>query len=1053
MKDGESIVRNMTLEQLCQIVGIQQPEGFPGSMKFSDVLGSSIAAKKDSAVFVWKTGEKDSCYQVNDAIEKKAGMIFCAQRIKDKFFPDEKIVVGVERPATCITKYIYFARHCFDAKVIAVTGSLGKTTTTSMIKNVLIGGGINLHCGGTIDNSKGAIIRLTQQLKNEHDAYLQEVGAAEPGHVESLAQGLCPDIAVITNVTDPHLDKYKTRENILKDKASLVEHLTENGVAFFDMDNDLLRNYQSDKKIIYYAIDHKEADYYAENIVQNDKGQTFDIVCRASGERYSASLNALGVHNTRNALAAFAVGRHMGLSTENIIKSLASYEPEGQRQNLTTIGGYRVLLDMFNSAPESVIGAIKIMEDIKLEEGGRRILIIGDMARLGDASKELHKRVGAEMAECTFDYLYCFGEDIKYAYEEAVKARGSDCVFYTNDREKLNDWIRTNVTRKDVTLYKASQTVALAKTVDAVYGTTYYHGLQGVFVSYEEDTNDGVALQYRHVGDYLECSKPMSKSVKTVRIKDILKDVPVRRITQNAFTECRELCEIFIPDTVVNIGRRAFYICPKLTKIHLPKHLLMIESSAFNYCRHLEEIVIPEGTVSVGSRAFYDCKQLKSVQLPASVGYIGSEAFANCPHVVVKVPEDSYAKAYCEKNGVRFECISVDENKKKYKLSDVTFEKAPNDYRYKVKRTAPEDSSRYVKDGDVWRKKKHTVTNEAVLMCAGDLMCEPVLSEAAYCDGKYYFQPMLKYVRGFMKQADFSIANLETLVTENLPYAHEMHVIKHHTGPRYHCNAPLDYLDALRFAGFDAFVLANNHAADGGYEGIIDTIDNLDDRDFMRTGMFRDEKDPRVLVVDINGIKVGILAYTEHVNRKLDRETLTKEGCDTLLNHFEEEKVKRDIALARAQGAEFMLCYIHYLGKDYSHEIVKKNIKTAEFLANAGFDCVMGSHMHAVQGYDIIETADHRKVPTIYSLGNFISSDSNPLAKESVVYRLVLKKDESGVHIKDESYIPFWSVEGAQRSWYSVLPLPKRYRKASEEMDEREADIAKWMGDKIKEFE
>ena len=304
-------------------------------------------------------------------------------------------------------------------------------------------------------------------------------------------------------------------------------------------------------------------------------------------------------------------------------------------------------------------------------------------------------------------------------------------------------------------------------------------------------------------------------------------------------------------------------------------------------------------------------------------------------------------------------------------------------------------------------------------------MCEPVMSEAAYNGGEYYFNPMFKPISPVLRKADLTLANLETMVTERFPYSHEMHIIQHHTGPRFHCNAPMQYLDALRFAGFDGFVLANNHDADCGYEGIVDTLSNLDSQEFMHTGMFKNDKDQRVMIVEVNGIRLGVLSYTEHINRRMDEEILTQLGRDVMLNRFSESKLKNDVRTAKRLGAEFIICYIHFLGNDYSHEVHPNNIKTAQIIANAGVDCVMGSHMHAVQRYEVIKTADGRRVPLIYSLGNFITSEKKDIAKQSVVYMLGLEKKDGKVAITSESYVPCYVLEGYQRSSFTVYPLRK----------------------------
>ncbi len=1047
-----NILRNMTLGKLCEVIEIPCPEALSPDLKLVDVLGSPIAARKGSAVIEWK-GERSSGVELcHEALNKGAAVVFCRNSIKEEHFKDKKNVIGVSNASECITKYIKFARDCFPVKVVAVTGSVGKTTTMEMLKCVLTSG-FNVHYGKSIDNSRGAIIRLAQQLEPSHQIYLQEVGAAEPHHVESLAKGLCPNVAVITNIGSPHLDKYKTHEGILKDKSTLIDFMKDDGVGVLDMDNQFLREYKTDRKIIYYAIEHHEADYYAENIVISGDDQRFDVVCRDTGARYNVLIHIRGEHNVRNALAAFAVGRHLGMDEEKIVAALATYSPHGVRQNVVEIGGYKVFLDMFNSSPESLIGSIKVLEDMPVAPGGRRIVVAADIARLGDLSQKLHYQSGEAMAKCKVDEIFCFGEDALYFYEGAKKA-GCRHIQYTKDREELNNWIRSNLTRDDIILFKGSQMINLAATVDAVFGTTYYHQYQGVFVSTED-----LDVEYRHVGDYAECCKVKSKKAQFITIEPMLGGKVVRRITSGAFQECRELTEVVIPDTIVNIGERAFYICPKLTEVKLPKGLLMIERSAFNYCRSLKQVEIPDGVISIGIRAFFDCISLESIDIPASVGAIGKEAFANCPKLVATVVEGSFAHRYCEENEVPFvlkdavkqERTADEEDEAKYKFGNLYYEKEKNDYQFRVVRK-PNKEPRYLLNNKIWKRRSPGAPDTALIACAGDLMCEPVMSEAAYNGGEYFFNPMFKMIAPVLRRADLSLANLETTVTERFPYSHEMHVIKHHTGPRYHCNAPLQFLDALRFAGFDGFVLANNHDADCGYEGIIDTLDNLDEYRFMHTGMFRNDRDPRVLHIDVNGIRIAVLSYTEHINRRMDEEILTPLGIDVMLNRFSEKKLNEDVKSARENGAEFIICFIHYLGNDYSNEVHPKNIETGQIIADAGVDCIIGSHMHAVQRYDVLRTKDGRKVPIIYSMGNFITSESKKVCKQSVIYMLQLQKVRGKVKIKDEHYVPCYTLEGYQRNNFTIYPVHKitKTDETSQMLKRMSEEIRTFIGKKIK---
>jgi len=353
------------------------------------------------------------------------------------------------------------------------------------------------------------------------------------------------------------------------------------------------------------------------------------------------------------------------------------------------------------------------------------------------------------------------------------------------------------------------------------------------------------------------------------------------------------------------------------------------------------------------------------------------------------------------------------ETYKKYEAEKIVFpiyERIPETY-----------SSKYYYDADnnIYRMKKGTNPNKAVIMCAGDLMCEPAMGKAMMFNQSYFFEHGFEKVRNIFIKSDFAIANLETTVTKMVPYAHEVHRIE----GRYHCNAPIEYLDALRFAGFDAFAQANNHNADAGADGLIDTVRNVHEKDFMHTGLFASEEDSRYLLVDINNIKVAFLSYTEHINRDLDKRILNELGQNVLVNRYSEEKLKKDVQVAKAAGAEFVICYIHFWCKEYSHEVTTHQETVAKEMANAGVDCILGSHSHSLQRYDEIISDEGKRIPVIYSLGNFMTSDSTSMiTRKSIIYKLTLIKRDGQVSIEKEECIPCRVIEGIGRSSYDIWP-------------------------------
>jgi len=355
---------------------------------------------------------------------------------------------------------------------------------------------------------------------------------------------------------------------------------------------------------------------------------------------------------------------------------------------------------------------------------------------------------------------------------------------------------------------------------------------------------------------------------------------------------------------------------------------------------------------------------------------------------------------------------------------------------------------RYEKRNDIYKYVKPTIENAARIMCAGDLMCEPAMSRAAFHNDKFFFETSFSKVKKVFEASDFAIANLETNVTPDYPYA----IDKHKLDDRYHCNAPVEYLEALRYAGLDAVTMANNHTCDTGAGGLTDTINNVQSKGLLYTGAFVSPEDKRYLLVDINGIKVAFLSYTEHFNSDQDAKYFTEEGRRVMLNLYSKERVENDVKNAKADGAEFTIVYIHFWCKDYTHEVQESQFKCAKEIAEAGADCIVGGHPHAVQPYDEIVTSWGKRVPVNYCLGNFITSDGNMITRTSYIYELFLEKDKNGiVYIADEKIIPCRVIEYLEKSAYIVFPTPKNWRDGvdNELLQNAEKDIQKYVGDKI----
>ena len=354
-----------------------------------------------------------------------------------------------------------------------------------------------------------------------------------------------------------------------------------------------------------------------------------------------------GEHNVMNALAAFAVGRWLGIPAESIIKSLDSYRSEGMRQNLCNIGGYQLYMDCYNSAPNSVVGSVHTLSLMQPENKGKKIVVFGDIPRLGKLSEEIHQQVGNELIGEPIDLYLFYGPYSKHT-AQVLETAGYE-VHHTLDRAQLNAWLREFAQRDDIILFKAGHPMGLAKTADQVFGTSF-HITDGDILLENSHFIPKEAFVARWIDGVVEIQK-VKKYAETLEIPEKLEETPVGRIGKEA-CQGLKIVRLALPDTVYNIGESAFYQCGHLRNIDFGNGLKVIERNAFSGCAALEDMTLPEGTIEIGERAFYHCSMLKHIRIPASVGHIAEDAFEGCGKVQIICPSGSYAEQYAKKHSL-----------------------------------------------------------------------------------------------------------------------------------------------------------------------------------------------------------------------------------------------------------------------------------------------------------------------------------------------------------------------------------------------------------------
>lgn len=379
--------------------------------------------------------------------------------------------------------------------------------------------------------------------------------------------------------------------------------------------------------------------------------------------------------------------------------------------------------------------------------------------------------------------------------------------------------------------------------------------------------------------------------------------------------------------------------------------------------------------------------------------------------------------------------LSDQEFEDRYEISRLLFDTIS---RGKAEPFTDTPAARYKKSGSgVFHEDKSGIAN---FMFCGDLMCQNY-SRMALKQFDYFTQSF-QYIKPIFKKADLVVGNLEACLSENAPYYNEKPSI---VGSIPQLNTPVNWLDSLRWAGFDMLTTANNHILDAGLNGAMETLDHLERYGFIHTGTFRNRCEKRYSIIEISGIRISLHAYSMFYNG-MDQKYVTQLGRKTILNKFTPQNGTQDFLNARKDGAEFIFVYIHY-GRENIYEVSKEQQDLVQKLANAGADYVIGMHPHVLQEYDVVNTNDNRKVPVFYSIGNFISGLPEEYRRQTIILNIELRRNTAGkVILSDESYTPVFLEEGTL--YPLIAPYNNKFKHP--ETEKHLNRIKELVGDKIK---
>jgi len=368
-------------------------------------------------------------------------------------------LVAVEDTLVSLQTLATAVRRMWARPLIAVTGSVGKTTTKDAIAHVLASRFRVLKSEGNFNNHFGLPLMLLK-LEPEHEVAAIELGMSHAGEIAALAKIAQPEIGVVTCVAAVHLEFFNSVSDIARAKYELITSLPASGIAVLNADDEYVCQFGRDfkGKVVTFGM-NPSADVRAENIEQRGSlGSAFDVI--VGGYREKATLPLVGNHNISNALASVAVGIERGLTPSEAVGALRTLAPSDKRGQVVRLDNITIINDCYNSNPKAVNAMVDALAAMPAK---RRIVVAGEMLELGPSAADLHRQAGQHIAGQKIDVLL----GVRGLAQEIVAAAQSRMrADFVATPEEAGEWLAHEARDGDVVLLKASRGVKLERALE-----------------------------------------------------------------------------------------------------------------------------------------------------------------------------------------------------------------------------------------------------------------------------------------------------------------------------------------------------------------------------------------------------------------------------------------------------------------------------------------------------------------------------------------------------------------------------------------------------------
>lgn len=453
----------LSIQEIIKATQGQMIHGYDNQVDIETIEFDSRKITKNS-LFIPLKGQRDGHEFIQAAKNQGAAATLWEAGRKHDSFPEELIVIEVPDVLAAFQELAVFYLNKVHPKVVAITGSNGKTSTKDMTEAVLSQRFATYKTQGNFNNDIGLPYTILH-MPSATEVLVLEMGMDHAGEIEFLSRLATPDVAAITMIGESHLEFLGSRAGIAKAKAEILAGLSEQGELIIPADEPLLAPHVQNIPQTVTTFGFTEPAIYQATIIERSQQETRFMVSSLSNQVFTIPF--VGDYNVKNALIAIIIGLKFGLSINQISEGLARTELTQSRSEwLTTWNGAQMFSDVYNANPTAMKLVLETIA--RVENQGKKIAVLADMGELGDTSAELHQSIAPYLEPYQIVILY--GELMKNLHTKLLQQNADLVVYHVEkgNEELIIDYLHDLVKPEDILVLKGSNSMGLVKIVEKI---------------------------------------------------------------------------------------------------------------------------------------------------------------------------------------------------------------------------------------------------------------------------------------------------------------------------------------------------------------------------------------------------------------------------------------------------------------------------------------------------------------------------------------------------------------------------------------------------------